>query len=252
MKNRTIKIILGDKPFLVISLSEPLNESTEVFPGDPSIVKKTYSDIDKTGYHHYVWEISDHSFHPHGDAPNHQNPELKHNGFDFFGMDYFFNKAAMIDLSETDDSENKCAYEDIEYHLRIEIHHLKEYEDIIKKRGAIIIRTGYDRVIESNKKHLLDKIPFLSAEAGKYLSHFDNLKVFGIDSLTVDFPGNHVVHQSLKKCLIVESLVNLYSIPKNSQMEFDLQTSTISIEGATGGPVNAFAFINIKKENNNE
>jgi kynurenine formamidase len=43
--------------------------------------------------------------------------------------------------------------------------------------------------------------------------------------------------------LIVESMVNLHSIPKDKSSSFDLQTSPVRIVGATGGPITAYAFI---------
>jgi kynurenine formamidase len=231
---------LGGVEFLVISLSESLRQDVKGYPGDPQLEKEIFSDIEETGYNHYVWRVSDHIFRPHGDAPKHQNKDRR--GFECWDLDYFFNSALMIDLSDFGEE-----IDGITYLTQVETKHLLPYENLLSKKGAVIIRTGYDRWLESNRDH--DQVPYLTSEAGEYISTFCNLKVFGTDSLTVDRSGSHYVHQWFKDLLIVESLVNLYGIPKNYRESFDLQTSTVSINGATGGPVSAFAFI---KEEKNE
>ncbi|MBT4805491.1 cyclase family protein [Candidatus Woesearchaeota archaeon] len=244
MEHKKQKIItLGGIKFLAINLSEPLREDVEVFPGDPKPVKKVFSDIDKTGYEHYVYSVSDHNFHPHGDAPSHQNRGMK--SYEGFDMNYFFNPACIIDISDSSEAEE---HEGIKYLVQVTKKHLSTYSEIISKKNAVIIRTGYDRWLEANKKHNINKTPYLSKEAGEFLAGFKNIKVIGIDSLTVDAPECHDVHQLFKEKLIVESLVNLYNIPEESKNNFDLQTSTIAIVGASGGPVTAFAFIRAEKE----
>ena len=97
MTSKTIQ--LGGHTFLVVDLTKPLTLDQEVYPGDPKPSRKVFSDIFETGWHHYIHEIGDHHFQPHGDAPNHQNPELIDKGFEVFDLDWFFNPAFMIDLS---------------------------------------------------------------------------------------------------------------------------------------------------------
>ncbi len=65
----------------------------------------------------------------------------------------------------------------------------------------------------------------------------------GIDSLTVDPYGKHEAHHALKEKMVVESLVKLHDIPTKSCIDFMLQTTPVIIEGATGGPVVACAYI---------
>lgn len=237
-------VSLGGTKFLVVSLAEPLREDTEVYPGDPKPAKEIFSDINKTGCNHYIYKIGDHNFHPHGDAPNHQNFDLQGKGFESFGIGYFFNSACLIDLSNSHGAEE---FGGIKYLVKVKEEHLKPYSKMLSEKKAVIIRTGYDRWLEANKKHNLDKIPYLTKEAGDFIADFNNIKVIGTDSLTVDAVGEHYVHKKFKGRLIVESLVNLHSIPEESRANFDLQTSTIAITGATGGPVAAFAFIKLDK-----
>lgn len=236
------EVILGNNKFLIINLMHPIGEDVEVYPGDPKPSKKLFTDIEKTGYHHYLWRIGDHHFHPHGDAPSHQNIELQDKTFDSFDMDYFFNNAIMIDLSEADEAKE---FQGIKFLTKIELRHIEQIKDKLSDKGALVIRTGYDRWLLKNIKHDPEKIPYLTKEAADFIAGFGNLKVIALDSLTVDPIDSHYAHQKFKKKLIVESLVNLHDIPKESRNNFDLQTSTIALKGATGGPISAFAYIKI-------
>lgn len=234
------EIKLGHSKYLVIDLAEPLKENLEVYPGDPKPLKGVFRDINKTGYQHHTYRLGDHNFHPHGDAPKHQNIDLQNQGFEVFDLEYCFNSACLIDLSDSHEAEE---FDNIKYLVEVKKEHLKPHSKIFSKKKAILIRTGYDRWLEANKKHLPGKIPYLNKEAADFLSEFKNIKVIGIDSLTIDPSGKHYAHQKFKELLIVESLVHLYDIPKNSRDDFDLQTSPIRIVGATGGPIIAYAFI---------
>lgn len=228
--------------FLVVDLTQPLSLNQEVYPGDPKPTRKVFTDINETGWHHYIHELGDHHFQPHGDAPNHQNPELMDQGFEVFDLDYCFNPAFMIDLSQ---AANAQIIKGVQFLIEITKDELKPYEDLLQKKGAIVLRTGYDKWLENNLPHDPKLLPYLTGEAAGYLASFKNLKVVGTDSLTVDPDGLHTAHQFLKEKLIVESLVHLHEIPENSRLEFDLQTSPVRIVGATGGPIVATAFIEI-------
>jgi len=240
--NKT-EIILGGSKFSVIDLTEPLRLDTEVYPGDPKPQRKVFSDIEKTGWQHFIHEIGDHNFHPHADAQNHQNPDKQESGLEFFNNPrYVFNSACMIDLSKAPEARKIGG---IQYLVEVEEKHLKPYSKILSERGAVLIRTGYDEHLEANKPHIPANLPYFSKGAAEFLQEFDNLRVVGIDSLTVDPVGSHVSHQTLKDKLIVESLVHLHEIPEKSRTSFDLQTKPVVIEGATGGPVVAYVFIKL-------
>lgn len=138
MSKNQRKIKIGKAEYLVIDLTQPLKLDVEVYPGDPKPQKQVFSDIKKTGYQHHVYKIGDHNFQSHGDAPNHQNLALKGKGFEFFGLDYCFNRACLIDLSDL---------------IEIKKHHLEPFAKLFSKVGAVLIRTGYDKWIEKNKPH---------------------------------------------------------------------------------------------------
>src|SRR3989338_2437677 len=195
------EIILSNAKFLAIDLTQPLKESTEVYPGDPKPVKEVLSDIHKTGYEHYIYKISSHNFHPHADAPKHHTIELQNKGAESFGLEYCFNSAFLIDLSND------------KYLVEVKIEHLKPFAKLLSQKKAVLIRTGYDKWLEANKLHNPKTIPYLTEPAAKFIASFDNIKVIGIDSLTVDSFGNNSVHRILKNKMIIEAMVNLHEIP---------------------------------------
>jgi kynurenine formamidase len=243
MSNLTIKkISLGKKKFNVINLTKPLTLDQEVYPGDPKPVRKIFTDIDDTGWHHYIHELADHHFQPHADAPNHQNPELKDRGIEAFDMDFFFNQAFLIDLSTDKNSVN---INGINFIIEVSKKHFEPYKKYLEQKSAVLIRTGYDKWLEKNLPHKPELLPYLTKDAAEFIASFKNIKVVGTDSITVDPPESHTAHKLLKDKLIVESLVNLHNIPKENAMEFDLETSPVKIVGATGAPVIAYAFIEV-------
>ena len=241
------KIQLGDCSFTIIDLIEPLSEDVAVYPGDPKPEKMIISSFQNGSCQYHAYTIGDHVFHPHGDAPNHQNKHLINNGFEFWDLNYAFNIACLIDLSQ---SEEISHFQNISYLHRISANHLIQYREILSDKGAFVIRTGYDKFIEKNIEHRLEKIPFLDVSAVNFILEYKKIRVIGIDSLTIDEHGSHYAHQKLSDKLIVESLVNLYSIPKKHRHYFLLQTSPIAIIGATGGPIVAYAYITDHEKRN--
>jgi len=236
------EIQLGNQKFLVIDLSEPLSEKTEVYPGDPKLEKEIFSDIKKTGWQHHIYKLGDHNFCPHFDAPKHQNPELQNKGMEIFNLDSAFSHAFLIDLSKAPKAKE---IENIKYLIKVTKEDLKPFADLFSQKQAVLIRTGYDQWIEANKPHAPQNLPYLTKEAAEFIVSFKNIKVVGIDSLTVDPVGEHDAHRALKNTLIVESLVHLNKIPTEARENFDLQTSPIRIIGATGGPGVVYAFIGL-------
>ena len=239
-KNNQRIIRLGNAKFKIINLTEPLRENVEVFPGDPKPKKSVFCSFEKENCQYNIYSVGDHNYHPHGDAPNHQNPQYLDQGFEFWNLDFVFNKACVIDLSKSGDSSK---FDGITYLKKITEKHILPYIGQIEKNSALILRTGYDKWLESNKKHVPDNIPYLDKSAVLIISKFKKLKVIGTDSLTIDKIGKNYAHRKFKDKLIVECLVNLYSIPPKNRYSFYLQTSPIAIVGATGGPILAYAYI---------
>lgn len=238
-------IKLGNQRFKIINLTEPLREDVEVFPGDPRPKKKIFCSFNKEGCRHNIYMIGDHNFHPHGDAPNHQNVQYGARGYEYWGLDRVFNQACLIDLSASSDI---ARLNGIKFLRKITGQHILPFLDQIGQSGALIFRTGYDRWLESNRKHLAANIPYLDESAVEMISGFKKLKVIGTDSLTIDKVGSNYAHRKFRDKLIVECLVNLYRIPKRERGRFFLQTSPIAVVGATGGPILAYAYIPLPKK----
>ncbi|NOX85000.1 MAG: hypothetical protein GXO86_03390 [Chlorobi bacterium] len=222
----TKKIDLGNCRFLVIDLTKPLTLEQEVYPGDPKPKRKVFTDIHETGWHHYIHELGDHHFQPHADAPNHQNPDMMDKGIEFFDVSYVFNPAFLIDLTGV---QNTTTVNGVTFLMEITKENLVPYAQLFAEKGAVLLRTGYDKWLENNYSHKPERLPYLTGEAAAYLASFKNLKVVGTDSLTVDPDGSHTAHILLKEKLIVESLVHLHAIPAANRNSFDLQTSPLRI-----------------------
>ena len=233
---------IGGQKFLVIDLMKTFTLNIEVYPEDPPPVRKTIAEIEKDGYNHYVHELADHHFQPHADAPNHQNPELQHLGIESFGIDYVFNDAFIIDLSEKPEAEN---INGVKFLTEIKKEYLTPFTRYFETKAAVVLRTGYDVWLEKNLPHNPELLPYLTPDAAEFIASFENVKVVATDSMTVDPPDTNIVHKIFKHKLLVESLVNLHEIPKNNRLDFTLQTSPLKIKGATGSPVTAYAFVKI-------
>ena len=241
--NNSKVVNLGGAQFKIVKLYEPMLENVAVYPGDPVLKKEVIKDIKQDGCNLFRYSVCNHAFHPHADAPKHQNIDMAEIGIESFGMDSFFNSAFMIDLSS---SKRAITVNGVRYLRQILMEDLESYKDLFAEKSSVIIRTGYDKYIESNQKHIADKIPSISLDAAKFMASCNNLNVIAVDSLTVDDVDSNEIHKLLKDKLIVESMVHSYNIPDRNRKEFDLQTSTVSIIGATGGPVTAFAYIRIR------
>ena len=83
----TQSVIFGDKKIEVIDLTLTMDMDSQTFPGDPCPNREVFSELEKTGYEHYVHNLGDHFFVPHADAPNHQCPDLKDKGVESWGFD---------------------------------------------------------------------------------------------------------------------------------------------------------------------
>ena len=159
---------------------------------------------------------------------------------EIYGLSWAFHRACMIDLSGSAEAEE---HDGIPFLTRIRKEHLSPVAYRLKETEALLIRTGYDRWLEQDRPHHPETLPHLDPEAARMIASFKNIRVLGIDSLTVDAFGEQVSHLALKDMMIVEALVHLYEVPESHRACFTLQTSPVRIVGATGGPVIAYAYI---------
>ena len=155
------QITLGKHKYLVVDLTRPLQLDTNIYPGDPQPAKIIFSDISKTGWQHHTYKLGDHVFQPHGAAPNHQNKDLQDRGFEVFDLDWSFHDACLIDLLS---SAEVNVGERVIYVQVITKEHLIPFALQLSTSGAVILRTGYDRCLEQNKKHVPQCLPYLQMD----------------------------------------------------------------------------------------
>jgi len=225
----------------IISLMNPLDTNVCVFPGDPEPkLHRVFSEISKTGYQHHEYLVGDHVFHPHWDAQTHQNIIPAGEKSKEYTPEYWSNPSFLIDLSKVPEAKD---FDGIKYLAKITKKHLEAFTELFQTKGAVLIRTGYDKWLEENRPHIGENLPYFEKEAAEWIASFENIRVVGIDSLTIDPPGIHFAHWALKEKLIGESFPYLYKIPLESKENFTLISIPIVIKKATGGPLAAAAVI---------
>jgi kynurenine formamidase len=122
-----------------------------------------------------------------------------------------------------------------------------EIQKFEKKHGkidgfsSVIFCTGWQRNLQ--KDNYFTKNPGLSVSAAKYLAS-KKISLIGIDSPSIDLGADSKfsVHQIFAKkgILIVENLANLEKIKSS---KFHLVVLPLKLNGATGSPVRAIAFV---------
>ncbi len=180
----------------------------------------------------------------HIDAPAHKLPEGL--TIDKYCLDRFINDAVLINVFHTSDSRDRYCGHGYLYARRITY---KAVEKAIKNdyngQKAVLIRTGYERVIEQGVQDDVN-FPCLEEDAAKYLADL-GLNMLGIDSFSVDPKGSEKspAHTALLEadCLIAETLVNPAKL--QNCKAFRLYAIPIIIEGADAAPARVFAEVSV-------
>lgn len=223
----------------IIDLSVELSNNTGIYPGDPNIEVKQALNIDKHNVNVKKLTLGTHHG-THIDVASHQVKAGK--TLDDFSLKNFVNlKVFKIDINEYDSEKFGIPYKKV-----ITKQDLEKYEDKLKTKKRVIINTNYGKVIQlvaNGKDKEIDKdFPYLNEEAADYLSSFD-LKLIGIDSVTIDAYRQNTVHQKLFKknpnLIILETLVNLENCPE----DFILNCAPLKIKQSDGSPVRAYAIV---------
>ena len=160
-------------------------------------------------------------------------------------MEKFIQRAFLINLAE-----KKAALREGEPRPQsgreITKEDLNPYQDKIKQTGALLIRTGFDKIIEKYEKDAdfrrktkisKNDLPKFTQDCAEWLSGFSNLELVGVDSLTV---GNKQIHSAFlqKDILLVEGLF-LEKAPEN----FVLHCFPWKLKNVNGAPCRAIALI---------
>jgi kynurenine formamidase len=233
---------MGEK--MLIDLTYAISEEGCKYPSDPkpSITRKPAQRVEMYA-HNKLWyqtksaqtDLNIRTHHgTHIDAPAHKIPDGK--TIDSYSIEKFVNPAIIIDLTEY------CGNGFVEH---ITSAMLEEKMKDAKQAKAVVLRTGYDKVIEAGG-HPDGIFPYMDEECAQYLSGL-GLNILAIDSLAVDPRGsNSESHIALleKDVLIAETLVNLQDLRDAAKQDvFELYSLPIKYENADAAQARVFAKI---------
>jgi len=217
----------------IIDLSQTVSETSLFYPGDPGVELTQPQSMEKGASHNS--EVIKAGVHvlTHLDSPGHQIRGGKM--IQDYPLEKFVQQALLINL----DGEREIKKEDLE-----------PYQDKIKNIGALLIRTGFDKIIEryeqdadfrKNSKISVNDLPKFTQDCAEWLSGFRNLELVGVDSLTV---GNKQVHNAFlqKDILLVEGFF-LEGLSQASPENFVLQCFPWKLKLVNGAPCRAIALI---------
>ena len=213
----------------VIDLSQIVSETSLIYPGDPDVdLMQVESMARGDSVNGEIVKAGVHSL-THLDSPGHQIKDGKL--IQDYPLEKFVQKALLIELVD----EKEIKKEDLE-----------PYQNKIKNVGALLIRTGFDKIIEKYEKDAdfrqktkisVNDLPKFTQDCAEWLSSFSNLELVGVDSLTV---GNKIIHSAFleKDILLVEGLF-LEKAPEN----FVLHCFPWKLKLVNGAPCRAIALI---------
>ena len=213
----------------IIDLSQVVSETSLIYPGDPGVeLVQTESMAKGDLCNGETIKAGVHSL-THLDSPGHQIKGGKL--IQDYPLEKFVQKALLIKLVD----KKEIKKEDLE-----------PYQDKIKNVGALLIRTGFDKIIEKYEKDAdfrqktkisVNDLPKFTQDCAEWLSSFSNLELVGVDSLTV---GNKIIHSAFleKDILLVEGLF-LEKAPEN----FVLHCFPWKLKLVNGAPCRAIALI---------
>jgi arylformamidase len=220
----------------MIDLSLKLENDMAIYPGDPPIDITSLRTMEKDRVNMLGLNMSTHHG-THLDAPRHQLAEGE--SLDTLPLNMYINRAMKIDLVPVEEGPRVKQKEGILYHQIITAEDLNPFAEKWAWVKAIVICTGYGRVLLKGKA---DRgFPYLDVSAAELLAGYKNLEIVGIDSLSVDAPGEKIAHHTLfgsKNRLLLETLVGLDQLPLN----FTLCCFPLSIKNADGAPCRAIGL----------
>ncbi len=221
----------------IIDLSLKLHNDMAVYPSDPPINITQRSSMPDDSVNMLELNMSTHHG-THIDAPFHQLADGQ--SLDEFPPHKFVvGRTLKLDLAPEEADPNTNQKEGVLYRQLITAADLDTYTERLAWVEGVVLHTGYGRVLLKNR---VDRdYPRLDIAAAEMLADFKNLKVIGIDSLSVDAMGEHKVHHiwfAEPDRWLVESMVCLDQLP----LSFTLCCFPLLIENADGSPCRAIAF----------
>jgi len=188
---------------MIVDLSMPLSDETPVYPDDPPISVRLWAVIDRDGYYMNVLKMGEHSG-THVDAPAHFIPGGK--TIDEMPLESFIGEGIVIDVRN---GEGKVGLEEIP-------------DDTYYGKIVLFLTEGRE----------------LSPEVALFLVA-EGVKAIGTDAMSI---GDEAVHRILlsEEVPIFENLTNLEELLGKN---FTFLAFPLKIEGGSGSPVRAVAFL---------
>ncbi|WP_258083895.1 cyclase family protein [Thermococcus thermotolerans] len=188
---------------MIVDLSVPLSDDTPVYPDDPPVSVRLWAVIDRDGYYMNALKLGEHSG-THVDAPAHFIPGGK--TVDEMPLDRFVGKGIVVDVRNGDGEVKLDEIPDEGYFDRV-----------------VLFLTGGRE---------------LSPEVALFLVA-EGAKAVGTDAMSI---GDDAVHRILlsEEVPVFENLANLELLVGR---EFTFIAFPLKIEGGSGSPVRAVAFV---------
>ena len=220
----------------IIDLTLPIQSGMATYPGE-RISYRPASVIPKDKHNVQSMQILTHTG-THIDAPYHIFKKGRQ--IDAYHLNKFIAKSFKIDLTKYKKELSKIG--SFSYLKVIKKRHLLPCRKEIGKAEALILQTGYGNILKTGEKLIDFEFPYFSEDAAKYIAQFRNLKLIGVDSLTIDKHGVTTCHKIIlgkAKIPIVETLINLDKAPE----KFILICFPLHIKNADGAPCRALALV---------
>ncbi len=211
-----------DTSWRVVDLSHPLDERTQVYPGDPAVRLSPARSLERDGYRVSHLHLGSHSG-THLDAPSH----VLEDGatVDALPLDLLVGPAVLVDLRDLGPRE-PVEWERLAAHAR--------------PGRMLVLHTGWSREWGSVA---YEDHPYLSAEAAWELVDA-GVAVVGIDALSIDETGGEAfpAHEALLAAgvVVVENLTNLAALDHPEPV---LSLLPLPLRGSDGSPVRAVALL---------
>ncbi|MGR6980104.1 cyclase family protein [Testudinibacter sp. P27/CKL/0425] len=158
-------------------LSHPLDVKDPGFPGEPTLMIETCTDIKRGDVYNSAKIHLFNHFGTHFDAPNHFNPTGK-TITELPLTQFIYENPLLLDIPKAEAS-------------LIEIDDLSPHLHRIQQADCLIIRTGLEKVRESAPQDYAERGCAVSIDAAQYLIDYaPNLKALGFDFISLASPAN--------------------------------------------------------------
>lgn len=209
----------------IVDLSHTVSPHIPIYPGTEPPISSSPCTIDTVGFAEKKITLYSHTG-THVDGPAHIIEGAR--TLDQMSIDCFAGPSCVLDLSRIKKPT-------------IDIADLEPFECHIGGEEFVLLHTGWDKYW--GRDQYFEGYPILSRDSALWLAGH-NLKGVGVDAISVDDVGSKTfpIHKILLEynTIVIENLVNLLKLPKNSFIFFCMP---LKLEKADGSPVRAIGVI---------